>query len=216
MKQPQSAVGQHVFRELSGPEAAQVFAHDLEQAIIDMLATDEFKQKAIECFEKSGRFGSGKCFPVVFMRANMVIKVFASVESARSKEKMPAPFAVDVNLQAGEMKPDTEEITEAEVTISRVAGLSVENAVDKVRLETGLVPLVPTRNPDGMIVNAPGKHSERALDYEARFAKSKATVLRKKAEQEALLLSEAERERVLQENEAREMEPASAPESGIK
>jgi hypothetical protein len=216
MPQQNSAVGVSIFRELAGDEEALIVAHDIEQAFIDMLATGEFKQKVIEWLEKTGRFGAGACYPVVYMQGILKFKVFASVESARSKEKMPAPFSVTVEAEAGERRPDTEQITEAEVTISRVIGTSTENAVDKARLEASIVPLVPVRTQDGAVVNAPGKHAQRKEDYDARFAKSKDTVLRKKAEAEAAAMTEAERERVVQESEARNIEPSSAPESGIK
>lgn len=203
MQQPSSVAGVNVFRELDGSEAATIFAHDLEQAIIDMLATDEFKERAKQMFLKSGRFGTGACFPVVFMEGKLRIKVFASVESARSKEKMPPAFEVDVNLQTGEKQPDSEEVAEAGVMIQRVVGARIETAVDKARLEVGLTPLVPTRTTEGFVVNAPGNHQSRKDNYEERFRKSKETVERKKAEREAAAMTEAEREHVLKEGEAR-------------
>lgn len=238
----QSAIGVNVFRELEGGEAAQIFAHDLEQAIINMLATDEFKEQCMDWFAKTGRFGSGKCFPVVQMQARMIVKVFTSVESARSKETMPPPFQlISPVIQTGEMlmeiehKPDcttpddcecgarsaAELVTEAEVPISRVVGVDTSTACDRARLEVGIVPLVPTRNSDGMVVNAPGKHLERAQGYADRgekqsetkrlqraelLAKAKAKVAERRAMREAAEQSEVERLRVAQENEARVME----------
>ncbi len=240
----QSAIGVNVFRELEGIEASQIFAHDLEQAIINMLATDEFKEKCMEWFSKTGRFGSGKCFPVVQMQARMVVKVFTSVESARSKENMPPPFQlISPEIRTGEMLPEiehkpscetvtgdgpdctcdarsaTELVTEAEVTVNRVVGFSVENAVDKARIEVGIQPLVPTRNADGMILNLPGKHAERAQGYAERgekqsetkrlqraelLANAKAKVAERRAAREAAEMTEAERLRMAKEGEARE------------
>lgn len=236
----QSVVGVSVFRELEGIEASQIFAHDLEQAIINMLATDEFKEKCMEWFAKTGRFGSGKCFPVVVMRASLVAKVYTSVESARSKESMPPPFQlISPDIQTGEMlpeiphKPDcvtptdcecgarsaTELVTEAEVTVSRIVGLDTATACDRVRLEVGIVPLVPTRNSDGMVVNAPGKHLERAQGYADRgekqsetkrlqrqqlLANTKAKVAAIRAQREAAEMGETERLRAAQESDARQ------------
>lgn len=234
MLQPQSVIGTHVFRELDGAECAQIFAHDLEQAIINMLATDEFKEKCMEWFTMTGRFGAGACYPVVFMQGKMSVKVYASVESARSKEKMPPPFTLEVPvIQAGETlaeiqhradcsSPDdcecgarsaSELVTEAEVTISRAVGLSTENAVDKARLEVGIVPLVPTRHESGAIINAPGKHLQRQDDYDARKEKrritlmnAKAVILARRAQREAEAAGTAERERIDREAEARSQE----------
>lgn len=207
MPQPTSVIGQNIFRELSGPEELLIVAHDIEQAFLDMLATGEFKQKVVDWLEKTGRFGAGACYPVVAMRGVHHFKVFASVESARSKEKMPPPFTLEMpETVVGEMLPNTELITEADVTIQRMVGFDTSTAVDRVRLETGQVPLVPTRTETGAVVNAPGKHSERAAGYQERFAKSKATVLRKKAERELAAKSEEERLRVMEEGEARNHE----------
>lgn len=259
MKQPGSVIGTNVFRELDGNEYALVVAHDIEQGFINMLATDEFKEKILEWLVKTGRFGAGACYPVVMMGGTLHFKVYASVESARSKEKMPAPFTLVMpEITAGEMKteiphkpdcpqyPDpskgvgaprpgevgypecscdarsgTELVTEADVTVQRVIGLSVETAVDKARIEVGIQPLVPTRLESGAIANAPGKHAQRQADYDARgekqietkrlrraeiLAQAKANVARRRAEREAAEMDESERLRTMQEGEARNVE----------
>lgn len=248
-QQQTSAVGVNVFRELDGNEYALVVAHDIEQGFINMLATDELKEKILEWLVKTGRFGTGACYPVVMMGGTLHFKVYASVESARSKEKMPAPFTLVMpEIVVGEMKteiphktdcpqyPDpskgvgaprpgemgypectcdarsaTELVTEADVTVQRVIGLSVENAVDRVRLETNQTPLVPTRLESGAIANAPGKHAERAEDYKARqqrraetLARAKANVAARRAQREAEAMGQEKRDRAAKENEARQ------------
>lgn len=216
MQQQQSSVGVAIFRELTGEEESLVVAHDIEQALIDWLATGEFKAQVLEWLKKTGKFGAGACYPVVYMKGVLQFKVFASVESARSNERMPPPFTLSIEGEAGERKPDTELIAEGESQMSRVTGTSTDNAVDRVRLETNQTPLAPARTAEGGVVNKPSKHAERAEDYQQRFAKSKQTVLNKKAAAETEKQTEAERERSLQEAEARQMEPSSPPESGIK
>lgn len=214
--QQASAAGSPIFREISGDEEVLIVAHDIEQAFIDMLATGEFKERVIDWLTKTGRFGAGACFPVVFMKGVIQFKVFASVESARSNEKMPPPFTIAIEGEVGERKPATELITEASVDVSRVIGTSTENAVDKARIEASIVPLVPTRTSEGAVVNAPGKHAARKADYDARFAKSKQTVLDKKAAAETAAQTEEQRLRASEEAQARTIEPSSPPESGIK
>lgn len=211
--QQQSIAGTPVHREIEGWEEIEIVVHDIEQGFIDMLATDGFKESLREALRKSGRFGSGTCFPVVYFKGHLQFKVFTSVESALSKEKMPPPFTVEIEANAGAMRPDSIEIAAAEVDVQRVTGLDVATAGDKARLEVGLTPLVPQRTSEGAIVNAPGKHEQRAADYEQRFAKSKATVLAKKEAIAAAEMSEEERERLAKEGEARNQEPEST-ESG--
>lgn len=240
MQQQTSAIGVSIFRELDGSEMAAIFAHDLEQAIINMLATDEFKQKAIEAFLKTGRFGAGACYPVVVMQGRLQVKVYASVESYRSKEKMPPPFELVLpEIQTGEMKTEiahwidcpvntlndpaaectcdarsaTELVTEAEVTTSRVIGESPANAVDRARVEVGIVPLTPQRTAEGAVVNLPGRAMERAEDYEARLrkrqdtiARAKALVAQRRAAKEAEAATAEQRLRSAQEAEARNVE----------
>lgn len=204
MNQQASVVGSIPFREISGEEEALIVAHDIEQAFIDMLATGEFRERVIDWLTKTGRFGTGACFPVVFMKGVIQFKVYASVESARSNEKMPPPFTVSIEGETGERKPDTELITEATVDVSRVTGVDVNTAVDKARIEAGIVPLVPVRTADGAIKNGPGKHAQRSEDYQQRFAKSKQTVIDKKAAAEAATQTGEERLRAAAEAEARQ------------
>ena len=78
--QPQtSAAGIPTFRELTGDETSEILAHDLEQAIINLLATGEFKRRAKDMFLKTGKFGLGACYPVFVMTGQLQIKVYASV-----------------------------------------------------------------------------------------------------------------------------------------
>lgn len=204
-----SAVGTSVFRELSGPEAAAVFAHDLEEAIIKLLATDEFKDRAEFMLLRSGRFGSGACFPVVEMTGQIKIKVYASVESARSKERLPEPWVQDIDVKTGEvpngaepMLPDNSPVAVATMKVDRKIGVDIPTSVDKVRTEAGIAPMVPQRDNNGTIVNTPIggvkklTHAERLA--KAREAKKKRQEEMKKAEMDA-----AARERLAQEQEAR-------------
>lgn len=216
-QQQPSVVGTNVFRELDGLECAEIFAHDLEQAIINMLATGEFHEKVMDWFSKTGRFNVGACYPVVFMQGKLRIKVYASVESARSMERMPPELGLTIEgIETGERKPDTELVTEAEVAISRGIGTEPANSVDRARLEVGLVPLVPARTNEGAVVNKPGKHAERAAGYQERFAKSKTTVEAKRLAKEAEAQTEAERERAAQESEARSQEPTAESGANLK
>lgn len=202
--QPQPSIsGQAVFRELSGAEMSDVLAHDLEQSIINMLASGEFKKRAKDMFLRTGKFGLGACFPVVIVEGQLRIKVFTSVESYRSNEKLPAPFGVDVNLQTGEMREDTEKVCEATTNVNRVIGTDVSTAVDKVRKEVGLDVLVPTRDHAGYIVNTATESEKRKADYAARLETRRATIAARKAAQEAEAANEAERERIAKEQEAR-------------
>lgn len=215
-QQQQSSVGLAVFRELSGEEQAVVDAHTIEQSLIDWLATGEFRDQVIQWLTKTGRYGAGACYPVVYFKGTLQFKVFASVESARSNERMPPPYTLNIEGEAGERKPDTEQIAEGETTVSRVIGASTENAVDKIRLEAGLVPLVPTRSDTGGVVNKPGKHAQRKADYDARFEKSKQTVLDKKAAEAAAKQTEEERLRAAAESEARSQEPTTDSGANLK
>jgi|ERR1700720_497908 len=203
MQQPESVIGRPIFREMDGAEYSEVCAHDLEEMIIKMLASGEFKQKAKDLFLRSGRFGLGACFPVVHMTGQVHIKVYTSIEAERSKEKLPAPFTVDLDIQAGELREDSQLITTGHGPVERTIGTEVSNAVDKVRREVGLVSLVPERNKDGYIVNSPVAAEIKTADYKARVEKRRETMARQKAEKEAAQANEAERERIAKESEAR-------------
>lgn len=169
-----STAGVPIFRELSGPEYAEINAHDFEQAILDLLATGEFKRKVFEFFEKTGKFNAGAAYPVVVMMANLRIKVYTSVEAARSKEKMPPPQSHTLAIQTGEMRPDSEEVITSDVQISRVIGTDTSNAVDRVRKEVGITPKVPKKDNQGIVVNSTDEHEARAADYKDRMAKTHA------------------------------------------
>lgn len=222
--QPGTAANVPIFRELESAELAEIFAHDLEQAIISLLATEEFKQNCIDWFLKSGRFGSGACFPVVFAEFKGRVKVYASVEAAQSKERMPAPFTLDIAVQTGTSPYPTDLIHEAEnVEVQRVVGIDVNTAVDRARIEVGIPPLVPQRTPDGSIVNQPGNHADRKSDYAAGELKRKNTlriakenVAKRAAAKAAEAQSEEQRLRAAAESEARSITEAAPPESGIK
>jgi len=194
IREQPSTAGIPIFRELDGIEAAEIFAHDLEQAIIDLLATGEFKQKALDLFEKSGKFGAGAAYPVVIMIANMRIKVYTSVEAARSKEKMPPPQSHSLVIETGKHGPDSEEVITSDVQISRIIGTDTSNAVDRARKEVGITPKVPKKDNQGIVVNSTDEHEARAADYKDRMAKthSKAAETRaaKKAEREKLANNE--------------------------
>lgn len=199
----QSIANTPIFRELSGDEASSVFAHDLEQAIINMLASGEFKRRAKAMFLKTGKFGLGACYPVVIVEGQVKIKVFTSVESYRSNEKLPEPFDVQIAVEDGEMLPDTEPVCSATTNVNRTIGVSTDNAVDRVRKEVGLDVLVPARNEHGYIENSPQQAETRKLDYEARLETRKATIAKRDAEREAEMANEEERERIAREAEAR-------------
>lgn len=174
MKPLPSTAGSPVFRELNGSEAAEIFAHDLEQSIIDLLATQEFKKKALELFEKTGKFGAGAAYPVVIMVGQLRIKVYTSVEAARSREAMPPVRTHAIDLSTGEPGPDSVEVITSDAKVSRVIGTDVTNAVDKARKEVGITPLIPKRDGHGVVVNSPDEHEVRKVDYDDRLTKTRA------------------------------------------
>ncbi len=174
MRDQPSTANVPVFRELNGNEAATIFAHDLEEAVIDLLASGEFRKKALDLFEKTGRFGAGAAYPVVVMVANMRIKVYTSIEAARSKEAMPPARSHLLEIQTGELRPDSEEVITQDTQISRVIGTDISNAVDKARKEVGITPLIPKRDGQGIVVNSPDEHEARKADYADRLTKTRA------------------------------------------
>lgn len=176
MKPVASTAGSPVFRELDGSEAAEIFAHDLEQSVIDLLATGEFRKKALELFEKTGKFGAGAAYPVVIMVGQLRVKVYTSVEAARSREAMPPVRTHAIDIVAGEMRPDAEEVITSDVKVSRVIGTEVGNAVDKARKEVGITPLIPKRDGQGLVVNSPDEHAARKVDYDDRLKKARQTM----------------------------------------
>lgn len=172
MKPAPSTASVPIFRELNGSEAAEIFAHDLEQSILDLLATQEFKKKALELFEKTGKFGAGAAYPVVIMVGQLRVKVYTSIEAARSHEAMPPVRTHAIDISTGEMQPESEEVITSDVKVSRVIGTDVSNAVDKARKEVGITPLVPKRDGHGVVVNLPDEHEARAADYADRLEKT--------------------------------------------
>lgn len=174
MKPVPSTASVPIFRELSGDECAEIFAHDLEQSIIDLLATQEFKKKALELFGKTGKFGAGAAYPVVIMIGQLRVKVYTSIEAARSREAMPPVRSHAIDIVAGEMQPDSQEVITSDRQITRVIGTDVSNAVDKARKEVGITPLVPKRDGQGLVVNSPDEHEARQVDYKDRLSKTKA------------------------------------------
>lgn len=174
MKPLASTAGNPIFRELSGDECAEIFAHDLEQSVIDLLATGEFRKKALDLFEKTGKFGAGAAYPVVIMVANMRVKVYTSIEAAQSREAMPPPRAHMLEIQVGELREDSEEVITSDRQVTRIIGTDVSNAVDKARKEVGITPLIPKRDGQGVVVNSPDEHEARRVDYKDRLSRTKA------------------------------------------
>lgn len=205
--QPQiSAAGVPTFRELTGDEMADILAHDLEQAIINMLATKEFFNRAKAMFLRTGKFGLGACYPVVLVNGQVEIKVFTSVESYRSNEKLPEPFKVDVALETGQMLEDSERVCGATTNIVRTVGVDTSTAVDRVRKEVGLEVLIPARNQGGYIVNSPTQSENRTADYQARLETRRETLAKRAEDAANQIAGEQERERIAKEAEARQSE----------
>lgn len=153
-RQPEpSAVGTRVFREPDGPESAAIFANDIIERLHTLIDDPRFREAAEQMFIKTGRFGTGACFPVAKISGPLAVKVFTSLEAYRSNEKLPAPFEVAVDLQAGEDGPDPLSVVSATMRVSRELGTSVETSVDKARLDAGLEVLAPVRNEAGYVEN---------------------------------------------------------------
>jgi hypothetical protein len=154
MRQPEpSVVGTRVFRELDGPEASVVFANDLIERLHMLIDDPRFREAAENMFIKTGRFGTGACFPVVKVSGPLSVKVFTSLEAYRSNEKLPAPFDVNVDLQAGQEAADQLPVVSATMRVNREIGTKVANAVDAVRLDAGLEVLAPARDETGYVKN---------------------------------------------------------------
>lgn len=175
-RQPEaSVVGSRIFRELDGAECAAVNTQDIIDRLDRMIHDPLFREKVEEMFIKTGRFGAGACFPVLKIGGVLTFKVYSSLEAYRSKEKLPAPFDVAVNLQAGEDHADQEPVIGGTIKVEREVGTEIANAVDAVRLDAGLEVLAPVRDQSGYVKNKEVPESES--NPKSRKAKDrKATV----------------------------------------
>jgi hypothetical protein len=155
-----SVIGTRPFRELSGPEMAAANVQDIIDRLDRMIHDPLFRERAEEMFIKSGRFGPGACYPVVEVKGVLGFKVYTSLEAYRSKEKLPAPFEVPVDLKVGEHGDDPQGLLSGNIKVNREIGVSVETAVDKVRLDAGLEVLAPARNESGYVENKEAPESQ--------------------------------------------------------
>lgn len=132
---------------------AAINAQDIVDRLDRMIHDPLFREKAEEMFIKTGRFGTGACFPVLKISGVLNFKVFTSLEAYRSEEKLPAPFDVAVDLQVGGDRDDQQGLLSGTIKVNREIGVDLETAVDKARLDAGLEVLAPARNEAGYVEN---------------------------------------------------------------